>query len=48
VIAPTVAKSLRHLERLGIVHELTGKQRGRLAKHAAVELVEPERLYRGD
>lgn len=28
--APTIAKSIRHLEVLGIVREVTGKQRGRL------------------
>jgi cell filamentation protein, protein adenylyltransferase len=28
--APTVAKSVRHLETLGVLHEITGKQRGRM------------------
>jgi Fic family protein len=28
--APTIAKSIQHLEALGIVREITGKQRGRL------------------
>ena len=27
--APTVAKSLRHLEALGVVKEVTGRRRGR-------------------
>jgi len=27
---PTIAKSIRHLEDLGIVREITGKQRGRI------------------
>ncbi len=30
ISAPTVAKSIRHLESLGLVRETTGKQRGRL------------------
>jgi Fic family protein len=30
ISAPTVAKSVRHLETLGILREITGKQRGRM------------------
>ena len=30
VSAPTVAKSLRHLESLGVVKETTGRRRGRV------------------
>ena len=29
ISAPTIGKSIRHMERLGIVREITGKQRGR-------------------
>ncbi|WP_086620109.1 Fic family protein [Erythrobacter tepidarius] len=30
ISAPTIAKSIQHLEKLGIVREITGKQRGRM------------------
>jgi Fic family protein len=30
ISAPTIAKSIQHLERLGIIREITGKQRGRM------------------
>jgi len=30
ISAPTIAKSIEHLEKLGIVREITGKQRGRM------------------
>ena len=30
ISAPTVSKSIQHLERLGLLREITGKQRGRL------------------
>ncbi len=30
ISAPTIAKSIQHLEKLGIIREITGKQRGRM------------------
>jgi Fic family protein len=30
ISAPTIAKSIRHLEKLGVIREITGKQRGRM------------------
>ncbi len=35
ISTPTIGKSIRHLEQLGIVHEVTGRQRGRAFIYSA-------------